>query len=175
MQLASYTVKDNVNSISDIDEGSDGDLKHISLTPAVVNAFRIVHLNCHSLLLHREEVFGLKHDYHFDVLALSETWLDLMESHVEVLPSGCKFHYSTEIEINMVALLLLFFSNCICYCWREFHGGQVETLSTKSSYIYVSVQQCYCVSSACRPPSKMDFYEDSLLNVKGVSHIFRKC
>ena len=94
----------------------------------VVNGFRIAHLNCRSFLLHKEEVFSLMHDYHFDVLALSETWLDDTVSDVEVLPPGCEcslLRQDRNWHGGGVAFLI---SNYIRYCRREFHGGHVETL-----------------------------------------------
>ena len=67
----SSLVSDVTSSISDKNKGSDSEWR-IVLTP-VVNGFRIAHLNCRSLLLHKEEIFSLMRHYHLDVLALYET------------------------------------------------------------------------------------------------------
>ena len=60
----------------------------MSAYPQKCGGLRIAHLNCRSLLPHKEEIFNLMCDAQIDVLALSETWLDDTISDREIFPVG---------------------------------------------------------------------------------------
>ena len=162
-------MSDVASFVSDNHEGSDSDLCPC-LMP-VVNGFRIAHLNCHSFLLHKEEVFSLMRDYHLDVLALSETWLDDTVSDVEVLPPGCErslLHQDRNRHGGGVAFLI---SNYLRYCWREFHVVMFRHYGWNC--IHRASIHCYC-AVLIDLLQRWTFMSISLLNVKKDSHTLRK-
>ena len=69
---------------------SDVSQEQSSLMP-VAQGLRIAHLNCQSLLPHKDEIFNLLYSFHLDVLTLSETWLDDTIPDNEILPGGCDY------------------------------------------------------------------------------------
>ena len=57
--------------------------------PSKSGTLRIAHLNCHSLLSHKDDVIAMFISAQLDVLAFTETWLDDTVADSEILPSGC--------------------------------------------------------------------------------------
>jgi len=69
---------------------SDASIEQFSLM-AVAHGLHIAHLNCRSLLPHKEELFDLLYNFHLDILTLSETWLDDTIPNSEILPVRCDY------------------------------------------------------------------------------------
>ena len=55
---------------------SEDNISELSANPQKCGGVCITHLNCCSVLPHKEEVFNLLYDAQIDVMALIKTWLD---------------------------------------------------------------------------------------------------
>ena len=66
--------------------GSEDGISELAAYLQKCGGVQIAHLNCYSVLPHKQEIFNLMCDAQIDVLALSETWLDDTVSDHEIFP-----------------------------------------------------------------------------------------
>ena len=122
---------------------------------------RIAHLNCRSLLSHKDDILDLTNVLHLDILSLSETWLDDTVSDDEIVPVDfgySLFRRDRNRHGGGVAILL---SNCIPFCPHlDLSGGQIESIWGE---LYPRSKRSLLLCCAYRPPSKMDFYDHFMI------------
>ena len=85
---------------------SDDNISELPAYPQKCGGLRIAHLNCHSLLPHKEEIFNLMCDAQIDVLALCWMILFLI---MRFFLLALVYHSFMRIEIVMEAELRLLF------------------------------------------------------------------
>ena len=59
--------------------------------PQASTGLHIAHLNCRSLLSHKNEILELINLLHLDILTLSKTWLDDTVLDGEIVPVECGY------------------------------------------------------------------------------------
>ena len=118
---------------------------------------RIAHLNCRSLLPHKEEILTLMCDGYFDMLALTETWLDDTISDCEIFPAGSGVSLMRLDRNRHGGGVAFVVSNQLRVCVRpDLHEGNVESLWVE---LFPRTKRSLLLCCVYRPPSKVDFYD----------------
>ena len=138
---------DNISAVFGLSQASKG--------------LHIAHLNCRSLLFHKDDIFELISLLHLDVLTLSETWLDDTVPDGEILLVECGyslFRHDRNRYGGGVAIILF---NCFPYCPHpDLSAGQIESIWGE---LYPQSKRFLLLCCAYQPPSKMDFYNHFLI------------
>ena len=142
---------------------SDAGFEQSSLMP-VAHGLRVAHLNCQSILPHKDEIFDLLCNFHLDVLTLSETWLDDTIPDSEILPGECDYSLIRRDRNRHGGGVAVLISNHFRHCQKlDFSTGEIESLWVE---LYPRNKRSLLLCCAYRPPSKLDFYEHLTLECK---------
>ena len=125
--------------------------------PTKLGTLRIAHLNCHSLLSHKDDVVSMFIAAQIDVLALTETWLDDTVVDSEILPGGCGLSLLRMDRNRCGGGVAFIISTMVSFIFiSDLREGNVESLWIE---LFPRSKRSLLVCCAYRPPSKADFYD----------------
>ena len=140
-----------------------------SVFPQRSGGVRIAHLNCHSLLPHKEEILTLMCDGFFDMLALTETWLDDTISDCEIFPAGSGVSLMQSDRNRHGGGVAFVVSDRLRVCIRsDLREGNVESLWVE---LFPHTKRSLLLCCVYRPPSKVDIMTFLLQSVKKLCYI----
>ena len=142
--------------------------------PPKTGTLRLAHLNCRSLLSHKDDVLAMFFDAQLDVLALTETWLDetIVDSEITSYGTGLILVRTDRNRCGGGVAFVI--SNSIPFVLKpELREGNVESLWIERFPKSKRSLLVYCVY---RPPSKADVYDNFTSECENVfAVLIKKC
>ena len=125
--------------------------------PSKLGTLRIAHLNCRSLLSHKDDVVAMFIAAQLDVLALTETWLDDTVVDSEILPCGSGLSLLRMVRNRCGGGVAFMVSTMVSFIVRpDLREGNVESLWIE---LFPRSKRSLLMCCAYRLPSKADFYD----------------
>ena len=140
--------------------------------PSKLGTLRIAHLNCRSLLSHKDDVFAMFIAAQLDVLALTETWFDDTVVDSEILPCGSGLSLLRMDRNRCGGGVAFMVSTMVSFIVRpDLREGNVESLWIE---LFLAARDpCWCVVPIAHH-LKLIFMTILLQSVRGVCLVLVK-